>query len=204
MANNVNRNKNSLFKKRHFINVMKWTVNFLSYQFAYKRPPYLFESANDDNVLMSLYFGTHKKRCAIFYDYLQWKKCYDDYTFDEKVASVMFITAHEMRHYYQFRQINSKHPNEPKERLELWQKNKDNILHIGRDCSEIEYFMQPLEIDANLFAYVFVADMTDLLTDIRNATENYAEELEKYYIELWGETNEELFPKDSTSSCILD
>lgn len=137
-----------------------------------------------------------------FYDYLQWKKHSNNYNFDEKVASVMFITAHEMRHYYQFRQINSKHPNEPKERLKLWKKNTNKILHVGQNCSEFEYFTQPLEIDANLFAYVFVADMTDLLTDIRNATENYAEEMEKYYIELFGETNEELFPKDSTGSCI--
>ena len=53
--------------------------------------------------------------------------------------------------------------------------------------------MQPMELDAELFAYVFVADKLGVTVSLDYIGENYIKEMEKYYVELFGETNEDIF-----------
>lgn len=193
MSNLVNRGKINSFKKRHYISTIKLTVNYLSWYFGYKRKPFLFESTNDNGVLMCIVGGAKKGYYAIFYDYMQWKRAFGHLCFDEQQASVIYIVAHEMRHYYQLRQLESKRPAEPADRLTAWRHNNENPKRVNNGCSIFEFYMQPMELDAELFAYVFVADKTDLLMNTARVSKDYLKELEKYYIELFGEGNEELF-----------
>lgn len=189
----VNRNKNNLFKKRHYVSIIKHTVDYLTWYFGYKRKPFLFESSNKKGEVMFICRG-RKDRYAIFYDYLQFKDRFGHLDFEGQEAYAVFIIAHEMRHYYQMRQLDSKHPSEPKERLDEWRINDDNPKYPGDECSLFEFYKQPMELDAELFAYVFVSDRLERLVSLDYVSKNYINELEKYYVELIGETNEELFP----------
>ena len=138
-----------------------------------------------------------KGRYAIFYDYMQFKDAFEDLDFEGQEAYAMFMIAHEMRHYYQMRQLDSKKPREPKERLDKWRKDDENPKYPGDFCSLFDFFMQPMELDAEVFAYVFVADKLGVAVNFDYIGDNYIKEMEKYYIELFGETNEEIFPQIS-------
>lgn len=184
-----------MFKKRHFVSIIKWTAAYLTRYFGYKRQPYVFETSNEDGVQMCICESEEKRYYAIFYDYMHFKRAYGELDFDGQEAYAMFIMAHEMRHYYQLRQMNSSKADEPEERLKLWRENRENKKSVGEDCTVLEFFMQPMELDACLFAYVFVASKLDILMLLDEIDENYINELEKYYVELFGETDEELFPK---------
>ena len=202
MSNLVNRNKRSLFKKRHYVAIIRKTTEYLTRCFGYKRKPFVFESVNSEGALMTICSDSKNRYFAIFYDYMQWKNIFGYLSFEEQAASVMHIIAHEMRHYYQLRQIDSKHPNQPDDRLTAWRNNYENMKYVSDDFSVFDFYMQPTELDAELFAYVFVADQTDLLQDTAHIGESYIKELEEYYVKLCGETDDELFPKESTEGCI--
>ena len=204
MSNFVNRNKGNPFKKRHYVSIIKYTADYLTWYFGYKKQPYLFESTNKKGDVMLICRGRKNDSYGIFYDYQQFKDVFGHLDFEGQEAYAMFLIAHEMRHYYQMRQLDSAHPVESKETLERWRIDDEKPKYPGEDCSIFEFFMQSMELDAELFAYVFVADRLECLVSLNYISENYIVELEKYYIELFGETNEELFPKDSTDSCIRD
>lgn len=195
----VNRNKNNLFKKRHYVAIIKNVTEYLTHAFGYKRKPFLFESVNEKGVEMIICRGK-KEHYAIFYDYMQFKKVYGDLEFEGQEAYATFIIAHEMRHYYQMRQLDSKHPKEPKERLDKWRIDDEAPQSPLDESTLLEFYMRPMELDAELFAYVFVADMLGIRVKFDYIDENYIKELEKYYIELFGKTSSALFPKDSTDS----
>lgn len=202
MKSLVNRNRDNLFKKKHYIAIIKYTVDYLSWLFGYKRKPYLFETTNNDGALMVIRRGKTGSY-GIFYDYMQFKKVFCHLDFEGQEAYTMLLIAHEMRHYYQMRQLDSKTPSEPKERLELWRKDDENPKYPGEDFSVFDFFMQPMELDAELFAYVFVADKLDVLVNLDYIGDAYIKEMEKYYIELTGEKNEELFPNNQDTELNL-
>lgn len=195
MSNLVNRNKNNLFKKRHYVSIIKSTVSFLTRYFGYRQKPFLFESINKEGEAMFICRG-RKGHYAIFYDYMQFKKVFGHLDFDVQEAYAMLLIAHEMRHYYQMRQIDSPHPTESKDRIAMWRRDDENPKYPGEDCSILEFYMQPMELDAELFAYVFVADKLDALVNLDYIDKAYINELEKYYVEIFGKTNEELFPRE--------
>ena len=196
MQNLVNRNRNSLFKKRHYVAVINNIADYLTRYFGYKRKPYLFESTNEKGDVMIICRGRKKGSYGIFYDYMQFKDVFGHLDFDGQEAYAMFLIAHEMRHYYQMRQLDSAHPLESEETLEKWRKNDENPKYPGDDCSVFDFFMQPMELDAELFAYVFVANKLGVTVNLDYIGENYIKEVEKYYIELFGQTNEEIFPQN--------
>ena len=179
MSKLVNRNKNSLFKKRHYVAIIKYTTEYLAWYFGYKKKPYLFESTNKEGEAMLICRG-RKGHYAIFYDYMQFKEVFGHLDFEGQEAYAMLLIAHEMRHYYQMRQLDSKHPSEPKERLDKWRKDDENHKYPGDDCSVFEFFMQPMELDAELFAYVFVADKLGVTVSLDYIGENYIKEMEIY------------------------
>lgn len=199
--NLVNRNKKSLFKKRHYVTIIKDTAKYLTRYFGYKKKPFLFESTNDDGDLMLIMRGRRKNVYGIFYDYMQFKDRFGHLDFEGQEACAMSLIAHEMRHYFQMRQLDSKKPYVPKERLDKWRENDENPKYPGDDCSVFEFYMQPMELDAELFAYVFVADVLSVRLNPKYIGKDYIKEMEKYYIELFGETDEDIFPKDSTNGC---
>ena len=195
MQNLVNRNKNNLFKKRHYVAIIKYITEYLAWYFGYKKKPYLFESTNKEGEAMLICRG-RKGHYAIFYDYMQFKKVFGHLDFEGQEAYAMLLIAHEMRHYYQMRQLDSKNPCEPQERLDKWRIDDENPKYPGKDCTVFEFFMQSMELDAELFAYVFVADKLGVTVSLDYIGENYIKEMEKYYIELFGETNEDIFPQN--------
>ena len=73
MSKLVNRNKNSLFKKRHYIATIKYVTEYLTWYFGYKRKPYLFETTNKKGDAMLICRGSKKDSYGIFYDYQQFK-----------------------------------------------------------------------------------------------------------------------------------
>ena len=180
------------FRKRHYIYTLKQVVKYCTYGFGYKNPPFLFESINEKGALMFICRG-NKNRYAIFYDYLQFKRIFGHLDFDSQEAYAAFLIAHEMRHYYQMRQLDSKTPCESKETLELWRSDDENPKFPGQDCSVFEFYMQPMEIDAELFAYHFVAEEFDSLVNLNFIGEGYLQELEKYHVKLFGDTDDILF-----------
>ena len=196
MSKLVNRNKNNLFKKRHYVAITKLTVEYLTQYFGYKKKPYLFESTNKKGDAMLICRGSKKGSYGIFYDYQQFKDVFGHLDFEGQEAYAMLLIAHEMRHYYQMRQLDSKNPSEPKERLEKWRTDDENPKYPGDDCSIFEFFMQPMELDAELFAYVFIADKLGVTVSLDYIGKNYIKEMEKYYVELFGETNEDIFPQN--------
>jgi len=194
MSKYVNRNKGSLFKKRHYVGLINYTVNYLTHYFGYKKKPHLFESTNKEGEAMIICRG-RKGHYAIFYDYLQFKQVFGHLDFEGQEAYATLLIAHEMRHYYQMRQLDSKNPSEPKERLDKWRIDDENPKYPGEDYTIFEFYMQSIELDAELFAYVFVAEKLGVLVNTNYIDKSYLGELEKYYIELFGETDEQLFPK---------
>ncbi len=194
MKDRINRNRGSLFKKRHYVGIIKETVDYCARLFGYKKKPYLFETVNPEGEVMYICRG--RGGCyGIFYDYMQFRRRFADYDFETLEAYTMLLIAHEMRHYYQLRQLDSKNPVESKELLEKWRENDENPKFPSDGCSLLEFYLQPMEIDAELFAYTLVVSYLDCLVDLSFIDEGYIGELERYHIELFGKGDEMLFPK---------
>lgn len=100
-----------------------------------------------------------------------------------------------MRHYYQVRQIYSKHPCEDEKTIAEWRDNHENGKEFGEDgcMTLLELFMQPMELDAELYAFYFVAKVTERVINLDYIDKNYIQILKKKFIELFGEDHEDLF-----------
>lgn len=190
--NSANKSKYDLFRKRHYVSIIKQTVAYCTWLFGYEKKPFLFESVNKKGEMMLISRG-NKNRYAIFYDYMQFKRMFGHLDFEGQAAYTMFLIAHEMRHYYQMRQLDAYNPIEDVKTLEEWRENDQNPKYPGEDCSIFEFYMQPMELDAELFAYVLVASKLDVLVSVDFIDENLLKEMEKHYVRLFGETNNELF-----------
>lgn len=187
------KNRHALFKKRHYVTLIKETVSYCTKFFGYKTRPYVFESENNKGDMMCIVRG-RKNRYAIFYDYMQFKRFFGDFDCEVQTAYAAFFIAHEMRHYYQMRQIKSKHPEVDEDTLAKWRANDEVPLHPSIDgCSILDFYLQPMELDATLFAYVFVAEMFDCCVRLDYIDEEFVKVLEKHYISLFGKTDERLF-----------
>lgn len=197
MAIVVNRNKHNLFKKRHYIAIVRATVSYCTVLFGYQRQPFLFESENRKGEIMCIYRGK-KNRCAIFYDYMQFKRNFLHHSLEAQEIYTAFFTAHEMRHYYQMRQLDSKNPRESSDIIAAWRENDENPKNpIDGDCTCLEFYKQPMELDAQLFAYMFVANMYNSRIVFDYIDQDYIAVLEDYYIRRYGKTNDELFPHET-------
>ena len=189
-----NTTKYDLFRKRHYVSIIKQTVGYCTWIFGYKKKPFLFETENRKGELMYICRGK-KKRYAIFYDYKQFKKTFGHLNFEGQLAYAMSLIAHEMGHYYQMRQLDSKKPRESEETLKAWRENDENAKFPDECDSLLEFYTQPMELDAELFAYVLVADKLNIQIGLDFIDSNFLKILEKRYIELYGETYDELFCK---------
>ena len=194
MSNSAHKSRYDLFRKRHYISVIKQTVDYCTWLFGYKKMPFLFETENRDGELMYICRGK-KHQYAIFYDYKQFKKIFGYLDFEGQLAYATLLIAHEMAHYYQMRQIDSPKPRESAEILEKWRANDENAKFPDECDSLLNFYMQPMELDAELFAYVFVAEHLNAKISVDFIDPNYLKEMEKRYVYLYGETNEELFGK---------
>ena len=181
------------FRKKHFTFFLEETVAYLGRYFGYKILPRVRETKLMENALMI--FKHTEKGYAIEYDYGQFKETFGKYDFETQKYYVVAITAHEMRHYYQHRQMDTKAPKESADTIALWRKNEKNPVWLEDGYSLSEYCLQPLEVDAVLFEYTFAAKMFDVLLLKLIRDEEHLAALEKLYIAYHGKTDRDLFGK---------
>ena len=181
------------FKKKHYVHIAKATVSYLCDQFGYKIKPLFKETKLPRGALMM--FGEREEGYVIFYDYKNFKDMFGELNGETQELYVAGITAHEMRHYYQRRQMYSLHPKEKRSTLRAWWKNRNNPKSIEDGCSFEEYSLQPLEVDAFLFEYVFCAEEFGKLPLFSVNNHKHFKAMEKLYIQYNGKTNKDLFPK---------
>lgn len=185
------KDKYGKFKKKDFVRIIYNVRDYLGEVFGYEKKPFLFETKLIDGCLMC--FDHHQNTYAIFYDYKQFKDTFCNESFKMQTVYVATILAHEMRHYYQHRQMIAKKPIESEETIELWRENERNPKFIGMDVAPSDIYLQPLELDAYLFEYVFGAEEFGLLLSHIIADEQHFNALEKLYVEYFGESDEDLF-----------
>lgn len=179
------------FKKKHFVSMIDNVRCYLCRKFGYKIKPYIFETQLEKNSLML--FTHTADRYAIFYDYKQFKEMFGHRDFETQEAYAAAIMAHEMRHYYQHRQMMANNPKEKAETIALWRENEWNPKNVEDGCSLSEFLLQPLELDAALFEYVFGAEMFEFLLLQVIKDEEHFNAMEKLYVEYFGETDTDLF-----------
>ena len=146
-------------KKREFRSVLEATVRDVMRLFGYSKLPCVVETKLPDNEMMSFITIRNGKYSAIAYDYQKIASSFSRYDKEDAIARIVFITAHEMRHYYQHRQIRARSPRESEKTLNAW--IKSDVIRI--DCDNSEYYGNVREIDAFAFAYSYVADKFAIL-----------------------------------------
>lgn len=182
------------FRKKDYVRVIKVIRDILCEKFGYKRKPNIYETKLDKNYFMVFVHG--EGEYAILYDYKQFKKAFGNEDFDIQKAYVASIMAHEMRHYYQHRQMGAKIPKEEAETIARWKDNELNYKHVQDGCSVSEFYTQALELDATLYEYVFGAKIFGLLILHAIKDENHFNAMENLYIKYFGKTDGVLFNDD--------
>ena len=179
------------FKKKDYVRILNGVRYYLCRKFGYKIKPYIFETQLKENALMLF---THTAgRYAIFYDYKQFKEMFGHRDFETQEAYAAAIMAHEMRHYYQHRQMIANNPKEKAETIALWRENEWNPKNVEDGCSLSECLLQPIELDAALFEYVFGAEIFEVLLLQVIKDEEHFNAMEKLYVEYFGEMDTDLF-----------
>lgn len=123
------------FKKKDYNRILNVVVDFCLEKFGYKIRPYIREAKLDDGEMML--FCDSNKHYAIFYDWQQFKKLFGKSSYATQEVYAMATAAHEMRHYYQVRQIYAKVPHESKETIA----QKNGRGRLSRLAPESGYFL---------------------------------------------------------------
>ena len=184
------------FKKKDYIRILNVVVDFCLEKFGYKIRPYLRETKLGRGEMML--FWARNNCYAIFYDWQQFKRLFRKTSYENQEAYAMATAAHEMRHYYQVRQIYSKVPRESEETIAAWRENHYNGKVFGEDgCTLLEFFMQPMELDAELYGYYFTAKVLDRAIDVSYIDKDFIDILKSKFIEIFGEDHEDLYIFDT-------
>ena len=169
-------------KKREFEYFLKATVCDAMRSFGYSKLPYVFETKLPGYEMMSFITRRNGKYSAIAYDYQKIAATFSRYDKEDVIGHIVFITAHEMRHYYQHRQIRAKSPRESEKTVTAW-KNAD-VIRL--DCDYGEYFGNVREIDAFAFAYSYVADKFGVLVVNVGVPKKYRTVMKRYVKKTFG------------------
>ena len=178
------------FRKKDFLRMANNTITYLCDEFGYRLKPRLIETRLEPCVIMM--YSHDNKPGVIYCNYKEFKRLFGDLEYNIQEAIVSGIVAHEVRHYYQHRQIWAKNPREREEIVERWRQCEENCVDI-RDKMDDEYVLNGLELDAYLFEYLFIAHIFDMVLISLLRDEIHLNALEKLYIEYYGKTNEKLF-----------
>lgn len=195
MFESINHSRNAVFKKKHYTRIIKQTAKYCTHLFGYTKGPIIVESSYDPTFLMSMNYLS-KRHSYLVHNYNNFRKVYGKEDFTCQAAWTMFLTAHEMRHFYQHRQLDSKNPVEDENILNEWRINYKQF-EPNTDFTLLSYFLQPVELDAEMFAYIFVAEHMEVLLSLDAIDDQFIHHLEEYFVRYYGETNERLFPKEN-------
>lgn len=184
------------FKKRDFLKIIHKVIDCCLKNFGYRIRPYVFETRLKEGEMMMFVEGD--RRYAIFYDYEQFRRVFSKYDYDVQEAYTVLIAAHEMRHYYQVRQIYSKNPREDEKTIAEWRQNHFFGEDFSKDDMSIrDFYLQPMELDAELYAYWFVSKALDKGVNLDFIDDNFLDVLRNKWIEKFGENDEDLYIFDS-------
>lgn len=180
------------FKKRDYLRILNDVIDCCLRSFGYSIRPYVRETRLRRGEMLT--FCEHGRHYAIFYDYGQFRRVFGKYNYEIQEAYAIFMAAHEMRHYYQIRQIYSKRPREDEKTIAEWRENHFCGKYYENYAEEIlDFYMQPMELDAELYAYWFVVKVLDKGVKLDFIDENYIKVLKNKWIEKYGENDEDLY-----------
>jgi hypothetical protein len=166
-------------------------ISFFLHKFGYSKRPYLIETRFKNGALAAL--CKCKNDYAILYDYERYRKSHKDMDYQSNEVAALMVIAHEMRHYFQVRQLFSKTPRVNKKTLDEWRDGYYNGKDLGEDGCETlsDYFSQAMELDAELYAYVMTAKILDRVPLYRGV--DYIKKLRAKYVEMFGDDDEDLY-----------
>lgn len=192
------KNKRKQFNKKQFLCSMKKAYCILARANDYKIFPPMIETKLPHNTIMSATFRQDGKG-AILYDYQKFTKRFgkQDVVFQE--AMVGNCVAHEFRHVYQVNQVFSKKSNERKGVLRKWKQNIQNYKSVDNGFDFDEYKMQPIEIDANLYSYLFSAQVYDVILPIGDKKQYNA--TKRLYKKYCGKLDKSIFNRQAKGLC---
>ena len=184
------RRKNK-FSKKDFIETVKNVINKSLSDFDYTRKPYLKETKLDGDALMAFYGGG--RRTVVAYDYDKFRKRIGNCDARLQYTFAVQCTAHEMRHYYQHRQIMAINPVEDKKTIDEWLENKVLKSRSKNKVDDYEYWFSARELDANIYGHVFTLyHLKEVVLDnICNV--DHFNVLKKYYKRLGGKNVKKYF-----------
>ena len=122
-------------KKREFEYFLKATICDVMRLFGYSKLPHVFETKLPGNEMMSFITIRNGKYSAIAYDYQKIAALFSRYDKEDAIARIVFITAHEMRHYYQHRQIRAISPRESEKTVNA--RRKSDVIRITATIASI-------------------------------------------------------------------
>lgn len=180
------------FKKRDYLKILNRVIDCCLNSFGYSIRPYVFETRLNHGSMMLFY--DHGHRYAIFYDYEQFRRMFGEYDYEIQQAYSILFAAHEMRHYYQIRQIFAKNPREDEKTIAEWRENHFFGKDFGEDGETLlDFYMQPMELDAELYAYWFVCKVLDKGVRLDFIDDNFIDVLRDKWVEKYGENDEDLY-----------
>ena len=185
------REKYGKFKKKDYLRILYGVREYLCEKFGYKIKPRLLETRLVEGAIMEFIHGI--PGYAIFYDYKQFKDMFGHGDYETQAVCAAAILAHEIRHYYQHRQMIAAKPRESEKTIALWLQNERDLECLGENGKGSDYYLQPMELDAFLFEYLFAAEEFEILLIHAIANEEHLNAMEQLYIEYAGKTDSALF-----------
>ena len=180
------------FKKRNYLKILNWVIDCCLHSFRYKIRPRVFETRLRHGEMMM--FCDHGHHYEILYDYEQFRRVFGKYNYEVQEAYAVLLAAHEMRHYYQIRQIFSKIPREDEKTVAEWREDHFSGKYFENYAAEIlDFYMQPMELDAELYAYWFVCKVLDKGVRLDFIDKHFIGILKNKWIEKYGEDDEDLY-----------
>lgn len=139
--------------KKQFLHLIHVVIYKTLKEFNYTIRPYVYESKLSGDALMS--FCESGRYMAIAFDYAKFKRNVGEYGYEEQFVYLVQIVSHEMRHYYQYRQMMAKNPREKEETIESWREDKVVKVRGMEKEENANYWFSARELDASLFSYVY-------------------------------------------------
>ncbi|MBR2341490.1 MAG: hypothetical protein IKA72_03685 [Clostridia bacterium] len=180
------KNRYGKFRKKDYVRLLEYTVWRLCREFGYVKEPQIFETELLEKNATML-FAHYGKHFAVFYDYKKFRKFFGRLGYNYQKIILVGIVAHEMRHYYQHRQMQAKISREKAEIIERWKKDEDG------EFKDLPLHLQPLELDAQLFSITFLDKTFGVVSSYSIFDNEHVTALENLYREYYGEIDEELF-----------
>jgi len=180
------------FSKKEFVQVIKAVAIKCMDCFNYTRNPYIVEKTLPNSTLMRCY--SSGKYTIIAYDYVKFKRNLRDFSYEEQYIFTAQTMAHEMRHYYQHRQIMAKQPIENEKTIDFWVKNSIVKTRGMKKTNNYEYFFSSAELDAVLFAHIFTLDHLESVCLMPICNRTHFKALKKLYKQKGGKNIQKYFP----------